>query len=406
MRAFLYQVAIPASWWDAQPSAGFELGLMVREALDIERRLPKGVDKGRDRRRYSACCQSIENFARQHFTLIKDHATFTLVLAQSGFPAARVDASYLNFLEHWLATNPTVPREARLATTFFPPTLLTTHSVAFEAALRASAHTVPPSVPQRLEFLRWAREAGCGVIEFADIYTPDTEMETVLHAEVRAQHIASPKLAVRPASDITPSAEQLPTPRPESEESVMQREIATALAQQHGVNFSNYHHPTIAMVLRQHAYQKDGQVPVMLTVFYGDNSQSRPFPLFHLPFEVNRLRAVESAPSLRVALLSTRHPEMDGEVDLAWLLNRGASKLRESFADTDEWCYQKSLALFSSLPTDRLTVIELYQTGLETAVVGFYRALVEVLRGGAARVAVRPRIYRGPGVYQPGQWWV
>ena len=399
MSLSLVQVAIPAVSW----ALDSQLASLVGEALDIERRLLKAVDVGRERLRYSACCRSIEALARRRSALVSSKREFDERLTQGAYPAVQLGPGYLDFLDRFVSVA-VAPAEARLAASFFPPHLLPLHLRAFESARTTLVDDSSSGVSQRIAFLRQAMEADCGVVEFADLYAGISTGSGGTVQDTRAQRVASPALALPAPPHLHAGAAHPEEPHRESEWVLLREEVARSLANGSGANLSSYHHPVIAGVLRELAYRHGP--PRWLPVLCGDGSKADPFPVGGLVWDETRVPAAEAAPALRAALLSIRHVEMDVDVDLAWFPNRSVSRRRESLADTDRWCFKHSLELFSTLPAGRLTVIELYQTGLETAVVGFYRALAVVLREGRVPVAVRPRIFRARGVYVAGEWWL
>jgi hypothetical protein len=103
-----------------------------------------------------------------------------------------------------------------------------------------------------------------------------------------------------------------------------------------------------------------------------DGSAGPPFPLRGTPLVESPGRPGRQ---LSFALLSIRHTEMDIEVDGAWLRNTVVSRVRPA-GDTDRIVYELSLGQLRSLIKDGPVTIEMHQTGLETAVVGFYRAVI------------------------------
>lgn len=134
----------------------------------------------------------------------------------------------------------------------------------------------------------------------------------------------------------------------------------------------------------------EGGPPRLVPVEYRDGSRAA-----H-PFAFRSLKLVDTlgvAPDLRFALLSIRHAELDAIVDGAWLRNSEISRLRQG-GDTDDLVYGRSRAQFEALcvPGQSVT-IELYQSGLEMAIVGFYKALVDHLRVHPGTIAVRPMYY-------------
>lgn len=130
-------------------------------------------------------------------------------------------------------------------------------------------------------------------------------------------------------------------------------------------------------------------------VEYRDGSQSsHPFPL-------RSLQLADDAPAssdleLRLALLSIRHTEMDIEVDGAWLRNSEVSKPRPA-ALTDDLVYETSRRQFRELTRSgtRTAAIRLFQTGLDAAIVGFYRSVVEHLTEYPGSLTVIPMFYAG-----------
>lgn len=97
--------------------------------------------------------------------------------------------------------------------------------------------------------------------------------------------------------------------------------------------------------------------------------------------------------TLRLALLSLRHPKMDGDVDGAWLRNRFVSRSRPA-AQTDELVYAISRVQLEELKArSRRIHLMLYQTGLQPAVMGFYRALIDHLILSPGTVEVTPMFY-------------
>jgi hypothetical protein len=100
--------------------------------------------------------------------------------------------------------------------------------------------------------------------------------------------------------------------------------------------------------------------------------------------------------TVRFALLSIRHTEMDAVVDGAWLRNVQISQQRAA-AETDDLVYQISREQLMELTRGRKRVMmEMYQTGLQPAVVGFYRALVDHLLEHPGSVTVRPMYHQEP----------
>jgi hypothetical protein len=139
---------------------------------------------------------------------------------------------------------------------------------------------------------------------------------------------------------------------------------------------------------------------VDVRVIYRDGSEAQTFPLqsLRLGEEITEVYSV-----VRVALMSMRHPEMDSGVDAAWFRNRIISIVRPS-SETDEVAYDISRTQLLQIIARGPVCLNLYQTGFEPAVVGFYRAVVHHLSQYPGTVAVVP-FYYNRGSYQKGRPW-
>lgn len=159
---------------------------------------------------------------------------------------------------------------------------------------------------------------------------------------------------------------------------------------------SGIQNPVVTEILRTFvAHDPDSSGRVDVPVEYRDGSRSaNAFPLRCLPFseKVNGVFDLE----LKFALLSIRHTEMDAAVDGAWLRNAEISRPRPA-ALTDDLVFDISCAQLTELTDSgrRRVRIEMYQTGLETAVVGFYRAVTHHLLRHPNTLAVEPMYFAG-----------
>ena len=158
---------------------------------------------------------------------------------------------------------------------------------------------------------------------------------------------------------------------------------------------SGIQNPVVTEILREFAKAAPGSTRVDAPVEYRDGSRSaHPFPLRALPMRTNLPAA---SLELKFALLSIRHTEMDAVVDGAWLRNAEISRPRPA-AQTDDLVYETSVKQLAELCRgERHVRLYMYQTGLETAVVGFYRALVNHLLQHPGTVSVQPLYYEQSG---------
>ncbi|NUR94406.1 MAG: hypothetical protein HOV67_04010 [Kribbellaceae bacterium] len=150
----------------------------------------------------------------------------------------------------------------------------------------------------------------------------------------------------------------------------------------------------VTEILREFVESAAGVARVDAPVEYRDGSRSaHPFPLRALPL---RSDLPPASLELRFALLSIRHTEMDAVVDGAWLRNTEISRPRPA-ALTDDLVYDLSRRQLEELcRTERHIRLHLYQTGLETAIVGFYRALTNHLLAYPGSVSVQPMYFVAP----------
>jgi hypothetical protein len=154
--------------------------------------------------------------------------------------------------------------------------------------------------------------------------------------------------------------------------------------------------------LRDFVAAEHGQQPVYARVVYRDGSEARPFPF-------RTLRMKDHADSnlrvIRVSLMSMRHPEMDATVDAAWLRNRQVSLARPA-AETDGLVYETSRIQLRNLASGGRICLRVYQTGLEPAVMGFYRAVTEHLLVQPRSIEVVPNFHQPrEDCYQEGKPW-
>jgi hypothetical protein len=179
------------------------------------------------------------------------------------------------------------------------------------------------------------------------------------------------------------------------------------------INPSGVHNRVITQVLREFVAGAPAtrlDVPIV----YRDGSEAaNPFPLSCLELGDELPDRVDQ--ELHLALLSIRHTEMDPVVDGAWLRNAEVSRPRPA-ALTDDFVYETSLTQLRALSDEgrRSLALHIYQTGLETAVVGFYRAVVAFQLEHPGSLSVVPMFFASAksraGVeeearFEPGRPW-
>jgi hypothetical protein len=153
--------------------------------------------------------------------------------------------------------------------------------------------------------------------------------------------------------------------------------------------------------LRAHVTGKRNQKRVDLRVVYRDGSEGPRFPMHALNMAATR---PEGFRELRFTLMSVRHVDMDSVVDGAWLRNSKVSRPRPAGL-TDEMVFTTSRKQLRSLDRSMPTLLFIYQTGLEPAIVGFYRAVVHHLLEFPRSIAVVPCYYQGDHSFAEGTPW-
>lgn len=146
--------------------------------------------------------------------------------------------------------------------------------------------------------------------------------------------------------------------------------------------------------LRSYVDAPKGSRRVDVPVVYRDGSRAaNAFPLRSVRLLGQPARAPEL--ELSFALLSIRHVELDAIVDGAWLRNVQISQPRTA-AETDNLVYDISREQFGALTRagTRAVQLRMYQTGLETAIVGFYRAVTAHLLEHPGSLTVIPMYFQ------------
>lgn len=414
--------AVPEARWAATGQPGVEgptLGGLVADALAIERRMRKGVNLEDERIRYGLCCARIEALTTAGMQYFESQAEFKSVLASGRFPAHPLGVAYLDVLRQILDEGqPQIEAvNIRLGATFFPPGEIRKHAMEFNRLAERLGLADDATVKKRIAFFtNLALPHRCGVVELQSAFQAAADEK-----QLRPWELATgpePPVQREEISEVTvvPDRESHGPPTHSRDERMVRNlraQIRHAIAEPSGaVNFSNHRNDIIAKVLHEFVYRTPDSVdgPVEIRVLYADGSEGRPFPLRCLAST-----AEPEAPDaliVRAALMSMRHLEMDREVDMAWLRNRDVSKSR-TLAETDEYCYTKTLERFEEVANDfDAFVLQVYHTGFEPAVVGFHRGLVRTLRDVRAQRAkhlrtlvVRPYLYRGVGRYEEGPTW-
>ncbi|MEK9148798.1 MAG: hypothetical protein AAB267_01985, partial [Candidatus Desantisbacteria bacterium] len=114
-------------------------------------------------------------------------------------------------------------------------------------------------------------------------------------------------------------------------------------------------------------------------------------------------------PVIQAALMSGRHFDLDSEVDICLLRNSELKGQEDvTIAKQEEIAYNKVTDfIYSCLEKMGGIELHIYHTGLEPAVIGTYRAIVEVLRleKNREKFMVIPKFYRGNRFVDEKAWY-
>lgn len=384
--ARIQMISLANELWHQSP-----LAELLQDAFVSERRIGKGSNVDTERARYSLTCQFLEEAALD--LVSKEQLTDSQIL----------DIDYtetLRRIKYQAQKNSTLQaliNSGRLMATVFPPTALKMHFEAWNAVGIIENQYLTPSVLKRMDLTRQLVDANAGLIDVISPFQGSIEMEELLHHTSddpqQVGTIAQSLVNVANETEIHTQADWL------------RREIFRALNENDYVNFTNPNHVVITQVLNEFVYQAE-RTSAAIRVVYGDGSESEPFPLYGLGAPgASNTEAMQRANKLRVSLVSIRHPDQDLIVDLAWFLNQRVSSSR-AFAETEFFCYEKTLQALEQIK--KPIFIHLYQTGLQPAIMGFFRGFLthRLKKPDETDVWVQPMFYSRNGGYRPGKiWW-
>ena len=411
IKAQVYVCIIPLEFWEEDShNQGLNswLSRLTAEALMAERRISKKVNLDIERRRYSLLCHRLENelLRSDRIEVIEDPTQISAVIDSSKFPAFLLTDGYLELLRGLESDR--VPM--RLGASFFPPRELKEHLDEFRQLAEHEDYKEIRTLEHRLRLFQHASEKGSGIIEFQDHFAyrtkpePLPEIESLVNARKGLDAITKKSSLVILADDLHES-DAFKSDYKQRQVKALSAAVIRAVKSGEPANFSNRSNDVITEVLHRFVYvlSPHAPTPFDVRIVYADGSEGRPFPIRCLSSNDPPEKADGDIPVLRAVLMSMRHVELDRVVDMAWFRNREVSKLR-TLAETDEYCYQVTATLLKDALLEGPLRMQLYHTGFEPAVIGFYRALVENLRRNQP-VSVEPFYYRGGDGFEVGTLW-
>lgn len=188
----------------------------------------------------------------------------------------------------------------------------------------------------------------------------------------------------------------------------IQEKILEAINTERPFNASAYGHESITETLRTAIYAIQSPTisqrffarilskssrAVFLRISYDDGSAGGLFPLFSL-------KKLEIRPKcsviIKLGLMSIRHSESLDVITDGYLIRNSEMNWQDSYGEQEWFAHQQMMKLVDSLlEIEHSVEIHLYHTGLQPAVVGVYRAVVDQLKNHRGRVIVVPYFARG-----------
>ncbi|NLB01749.1 MAG: hypothetical protein GX837_12475 [Methanomicrobiales archaeon] len=203
----------------------------------------------------------------------------------------------------------------------------------------------------------------------------------------------------------------------------IQEKILEAINAERPFNASAYGHEGITETLRTAIYaiqspttfqgffarilSKSSRVQ-FLRISYDDGSAGGLFPLFSLKkLEIRP----ECSVIIKLGLMSIRHSESLDVITDGYLIRNSEMNWQDSYGEQEWFAHQQMMKLVDALlEIEHSVEIHLYHTGLQPAVVGVYRAVVDQLKNHRGRVIVVPYFARGGDgftevCYVPSEAW-
>lgn len=327
---------IPQTLWQSKFEDGTSLLALAAEALRTEQRLSKNVAPDRELRRYVQLCSRLENLTE---TLESQAENWCDIPPSEG-------ASYFEAIIN-NESIASLAQSSRWGASFFPPGQSIRDHLTVLESLDSEA-----LASRRDLFRRAAREEG-GIVE-------------VIVAPTYSHHQDSEPQPTRPLLREMTWVFGGTTN--------LKDQIVNAIREGTPVNFSNYRHREITEALHAHIFAPHD--PTKVRVIFADGSEASSFPL---PIISSSSVAVPTEPLLCLSLISGRHPELDRDSDLAVLRNAEITS-SQTMAEQEALAAYRALNILRSSAFVQGGLVNVYHTGLEPVVIGFYRSVVTVLK--------------------------
>ena len=404
--AIVYLCGVPAPFWNSNNySLDFDLSGLVSEALGCERRILKGVNLENEYERYILVCRRLEQnmVFSNRVVPMKDQEEFHSSINNQKCPLYKLPYGYIGLLRSFAGEE----SKSRLGKNFYPPNEVEGHIQAInQLAKRKKVHEENFFILWA-DFYQMAVQNNCGVIEIQSGFHKNRFKNESLVIETHTEEKVGQDCIQIPEYILSGTEiEALEGNKKKHMAERLEEQIKYALVNNEPISFGNQApHDVFTEVLNKYVFVPPDQ-PLQhqsIQVIYADGSEAMPFPLFCLP----QKESVESsAPALRIAMMSMRHLEMDPEIDFCWFRNREVSRNR-SLAETDQFCYDMTLQQMSENLQYGPMNLQIFHTGFEPAVIGFYRGVVQTMSrcNVSNGLRITPFYYRGSKGYQRGKVW-
>ena len=389
-------------------STVFDIHTLIADAKDIEKRLLTGVNEENELARYSLCCASIEEKIIPLLHLIEtlnESVQFTQYL-----PCVAIGADYIEIISKIYAADYGQAKRNRIGYSYYLPNEIETHLNIFRKHISDLGYKDNLTAIRREKAFTFAKNHNCGIVEIQDPFSsifPQAEKRPSNPQEFQdlIDRIVTPRTVAIDELDYTKNS---------SAEILLRKAIQESIDTSNtdlmnGINFSNIPHSVISEVLNSYCFTDQIDDTTAINVLYTDGSQGMPIPIMCLHrLGEDEYKSFVAITALEVGLLSMRHLFMDKDVDFYWFRNKEVSKTR-FLSDTDVFCYEESKRQFKELREMGKVKINLYHTGLQPAIIGFYRALVDELMYrrsiNSNTLMVIPKYYSRKRGYISGQEW-
>lgn len=405
-----YFCAVSKSVWGVNDPAGKgSLASLAVDALASERKILKEVNLESEYRYYSLICQQLERkvIDSKLFRLVNSDDSIADTL-RSGLIATKVaPAGYLALLAHDVDE---ANQRFRLGASFYPPEKVQEHLQAFKTWVQQEKLESLEISRMRISFFEEAFENNCAVVEIQAPFLIIDEKEFRDNWDIyRTAHSEEHELNLAIPSDYEITGESLQFFTEKSKQQaakLLSEQIHTALQNGDSITIGNQaRHDVITEILHELVFSTRPEArPLLLRIAYVDGSEGDPFPIFCFE-KTAKFELIEKS-RLSAALMSIRHFELDEKIDFCWFRNREVSQSR-TLAESEAFCYKTSLAqLRQFLNGQDIFSLDLYHTGFEPAVIGFYRALVQVMMEvKLKKISVLPLYFRGKAGFERGSSW-